>query len=198
MESLDFFKTPFWIEDKPEFVKSLNKASDKYLKKIKKNEFGKSYPSTPLTLDNDFLDLRKYIGNKSKEFLDWQGFNLLNHKAIITGFWVQEFSHKGGGHQSVHGHPNQHVSGFYFLKCSKKTSYPVFHDPRVGARATRLPLKSKEEISYGSNTTTIIPEPGTLMIFPGYLEHEFAVDPGIQPFRFIHWNIQIIPRLSDD
>ena len=38
------------------------------------------------------------------------------------------------------------------------------------------------------------PKPGTLIIFPGYLEHEYAVDFGIEPFRFIHWNIQAVPK----
>ena len=38
------------------------------------------------------------------------------------------------------------------------------------------------------------PVPGTIMIFPGYLEHEFAVDFGNSPFRFIHWNIQAVPK----
>jgi len=33
-----------------------------------------------------------------------------------------------------------------------------------------------------------------LIIFPGYLEHEYAVDHGIEPFRFIHWNIQAVPK----
>ena len=32
MQLYEFFKTPIWIEDKPEFIKSLNKASDKYIK----------------------------------------------------------------------------------------------------------------------------------------------------------------------
>ena len=36
------------------------------------------------------------------------------------------------------------------------------------------------------------PTPGTLIIFPGFLEHEFSVDFGIEPFRFIHWNIQVV------
>ena len=40
----------------------------------------------------------------------------------------------------------------------------------------------------------IKPKPGTLIIFPGYLEHEYAVDFGIEPFRFIHWNIQAVPK----
>ena len=39
------------------------------------------------------------------------------------------------------------------------------------------------------NKYIIRPKPGTLIIFPGYLEHEYAVDAGKEPFRFIHWNI---------
>jgi hypothetical protein len=54
---------------------------------------------------------------------------------------VQEFAKKGGGHHSAHIHWNQHVSGFYFLKCSNKTSYPVFHEPKTGARCTKLKMK---------------------------------------------------------
>ena len=30
--------------------------------------------------------------------------------------------------------------------------------------------------------------------WPIYLEHEYAVDHGIEPFRFIHWNIQAVPK----
>jgi hypothetical protein len=36
------------------------------------------------------------------------------------------------------------------------------------------------------------PKPGTMIIFPGYVPHEFAVDAGIEPFRFIHWNIKVV------
>ena len=34
----EYFKTPIWSEEKPEFVKSLNKASDKYIKEARKNQ----------------------------------------------------------------------------------------------------------------------------------------------------------------
>ena len=72
----NYFPTVIWSEEKPEFVKSLNKASNKYVKDartrekefIKKNgDFGRSYHSTPLTADNDFLDFRNYVGQKSWE-----------------------------------------------------------------------------------------------------------------------------------
>ena len=50
------------------------------------------------------------------------------------------------------------------------------------------------DILAGTDLVHIKPTPGTLIIFPGYLEHEYAVDHGKEPFRFIHWNIQAIPK----
>ena len=102
---------------------------------------------------------------------------------------------KGGGHHSAHIHWNQHVSGFYFLKCSDKTSFPIFHEPKTGARCTKLKMKPDlKGVWAGHETFFLKPKPGTLIIFPGYLEHEYAVDHGKEPFRFIHWNIQAVPK----
>ena len=200
----EYFKTPIWSEQKPEFVKSLNKASDKYIKKARETQkkyikqygdFGTSYHSTPLTKDNDFLDFRNYIGQKSWEFLDHSGFDMPQYQTIFSEMWVQEFSKKGGGHHSAHIHWNQHVSGFYFLKCGEKTSFPIFHEPRTGARTTKLRMKpGLKDILNGNDLVHYRPQPGTLLIFPGYLEHEYAVDHGKAPFRFIHWNITAIPK----
>ena len=203
MQILEYFKTPIWIEDKPEFVKSLNIASNQYIKDAKKREkdyikkhgdFGRSYHSTPLTMDNKFLDFRNYIGQKSWEFLDWQGFDMQQYQTMFSELWVQEFAKKGGGHHSAHIHWNQHVSGFYFLKCSDKTSYPIFHEPRTGARSTKLKMKPGNGIFHGTELVHFKPKPGTIIIFPGYMEHEYAVDHGVEPFRFIHWNIQAVPK----
>ncbi len=203
MQIVEYFKTPIWIEDKPEFVKSLNKASNQYIKDAKKREkefikkhgdFGRSYHSTPLTMDNNFLDFRNYVGQKSWEFLDWCGFDMQQYTTMFSELWVQEFAKNGGGHHSAHIHWNQHVSGFYFLKCSDKTSYPIFHEPRTGARATKLKMKPGNGVFHGTELVHFKPKPGTLIIFPGYLEHEYAVDFGVEPFRFIHWNIQAVPK----
>jgi len=117
------------------------------------------------------------------------------YTTMFSEMWVQEFAKKGGGHHSAHVHWNQHVSGFYFLKCSDKTSYPVFHEPRTGARATKLKMKPNQKgVWGGSELIHFKPTPGTLIIFPGFLEHEFAVDFGKEPFRFIHWNITAVPK----
>ena len=197
----EYFKTPVWTEEKPEFVKSLNKASDKYIKEARKRDkknirinkdFGTTHHSTPLVRDNDFIDLRNYVGQKSWEFLDHHGYDMKQYQTIFSEMWVQEFSKKGGGHHSAHIHWNQHVSGFYFLKCSEKTSYPIFHDPRPGAEMTKLFMKNQEQITLASNQVHYRQKPGTMIIFPGYVPHEFAVDAGLEPFRFIHFNIKVV------
>ena len=199
----NYFNTTIWSEKKPEFLKSLTKATNKYVNEARKRnkehikkfgDFGISHHSTTLINDNDFLDFKNYIGQKSWEYLDHQGYDMQQYTTLFSEMWVQEFAKKGGGHHSAHIHWNQHVSGFYFLKCSDKTSYPIFHEPRTGARATKLQLKNINRVMSGSELIKFRPTPGTLIIFPGFLEHEYAVDFGIKPFRFIHWNIQAIPK----
>ena len=207
-----YFGTPVWTNNDPEFVQPMNKVCDKYIKNAKKNllptlkerdklykrkleDFGLSNHSVSINTDPEAKEFTQYCGDRSYEFLDWQGFDLKNHSLHYTEMWVQEFSKKGGGHHSAHIHWNQHVSGFYFLKCSDKTSYPVFHEPKTGARCTKLKMKPDiKGVWPGHEQFHLRPKPGTLIIFPGYLEHEYAVDFGIEPFRFIHWNIQAVPK----
>jgi hypothetical protein len=33
-----------------------------------------------------------------------------------------------------------------------------------------------------------------MVIIPGYTPHQYPVDMGVEPFRFVHWNIQCVPR----
>ena len=202
----NYFNTAIWSEQKLEFLKSLTKATNKYVNQARKKnkehikkfgDFGTSHYSTPLINDNNFLDFKNYIGQKSWEYLDHQGYDMNLYTTIFSEMWVQEFAKKGGGHHSAHVHWNQHVSGFYFLKCSDKTSYPIFHEPRTGARTTKLKLKNINCVMGGSELINFKPTPGTLIIFPGFLEHEFSLDFGIEPFRFIHWNIQAVPKEMD-
>ena len=123
------------------------------------------------------------------------GYDMQQYQLMFSEMWVQEFAKKGGGYHSAHIHWNQHVSGFYFLKCSDKTSFPIFHEPKTGARSTKLKIKEGlKDISAGLDLIHYKPKPGTLIIFPGYLEHEFSVDHGQEPFKFIHWNIQAISK----
>ena len=196
-----YFPTVVWSEEKPEFVKSLNKASNKYISDARKREkefikkngdFGRSYHSTPLNGDPGLKEMEQYVGQTSYNLLEEWGYDMSLYTIFFTEFWVQEFAKNGGGHHSTHVHWDNHISGFYFLKCSDKISYPVFHDPRAGAMMTKLPHKDKNKISNMSDMIHIKPKPGTLIFFPAYVSHEFVVDMGVEPFRFIHFNLQAV------
>ena len=64
----NYFWTSVWSEHRPEYLKSLNKASNKYIKEATKSnkdyikkygDFGTAHHSTTLLGDNNFLDLSR-------------------------------------------------------------------------------------------------------------------------------------------
>ena len=206
----EYFKCPIWWADEPKFVKKLNKASDKYIKDSQKNlkkqidernkkfgdkgDMGHVFHSTTLIGDSKFKELQDYVGATSHNLLLEMGFDLANYQVFTTEMWVQEFAKKGAGHHSLHTHWNGHMSGFYFLKCSDKTSLPIFEDPRPGNIMNLLPEKDKSKITHASSQIHYKVQPGRMIFFPSYMPHQYGVDMGYEPFRFIHWNCQAIPK----
>ena len=211
-----YFSTPVYSIMKPEWLDKSIKATDKYIaesykrkaedKKARKKflgnknylkvkDHGWSYHSTPLTGDPELKELESYVGATSFNFMSEWGYDMDNYSLFFTEFWVQEFSKNGGGHHDTHVHWDNHISGFYFLKCSDKTSVPVFQDPRAGAMMTKLPMKDNTKISHMSDNLHYRPKPGQLIIFPAYVPHQFTVDDGIDDFRFIHFNLQAIRNI---
>ena len=206
----NYFQCPVWFADAPQFVEDLNKASDSYIETAKKNlkkeitkrnkkfgdkgDMGNVFHSTSLVGDLNFLPLQNYVGATAHNLLTEMGFNMDGHQMFITEMWVQEFAKKGGGHHTLHTHWNCHMSGFYFLKASEKTSRPLFEDPRAGNMMNLLPQKDATKITYASRQVNYEVKPGRMIFFPSYMPHMYTVDMGYEPFRFIHWNCQAIPK----
>ena len=206
----DYFKCPIWFGDAPEFVDDINKASESYIDAAKKTmqpdidkrnktnkttgDLGSVYHSTSLIGDPKFKILTDYIGATSYNLLLEMGFDMRGHQLFTTEMWVQEFAKSGGGHHTLHTHWNGHISVFYFLKASDKTSMPLFEDPRPGNLMNLLPELDKTKITYASSAVHYKVEPGRMIFFPSYMPHQYIVDLGIEPFRFIHWNCQAIPK----
>jgi uncharacterized protein (TIGR02466 family) len=204
------FSSPVYSTFRPEWVDKTNiicnkiildcKNRDKETLKEKQKIYGKigdhgwTYHSDSLVNHSGLEELQNYISVMSYNILDEQGFNLSDYKLSFSEFWVQEFGKKGGGHHDSHTHYNSHISGFYFLKCSDKTSYPIFHDPRAGSIMTKLPEKKEENITLASSKVNYVAKPGTFIFFNSYLPHQFVVDSGVEPFRFIHFNLQAVRK----
>ena len=144
INELDVFKETIYSFEKKEWVNDLNEFSDPYIEEAKKlnkdfNNFGTVHHSNTLIQDINFRDFLNFINKNSYEILNKQGYDLSQYFLATTELWVQEFSNKGGGHHIPHIHWNGHISGFYFLKCSENTSYPVFTDPKPGKIMSLLP-----------------------------------------------------------
>ena len=214
-----YFSTPVYTIMKEEWLTQSIKATDKFIKQayeskkselkerkkilgnkdyLKVKDHGMSYHSTPLNGDPKLKELEQYIGATSWNLLEEWGYDMEKYSMFFTEFWVQEFAKSGVGHHSTHVHWDNHISGFYFLKATDKTSYPVFHDPRAGAMMTKLPQKDPTQINSMMDQFHIKPKPGMLVFFPAYVPHEFAVDAGVDDFRFIHFNLQAVRNIIVD
>lgn len=213
LETSNYFACPVYTIEKPEWVSKIDKACDKHIKEAYKREkprqqqrkkdlgtkhynavkdHGMSYHSGPIERDPALKDFVDYCGNTARNILDEQGFDMNNYTMFFTECWVQEFSKHGGGHHNTHIHSDNHISGFYYLKCSPTTSLPIFHDPRPGALMTGLKQKDKTKISYANDQVHYLPKPGTLIFFNSYMPHQYSLHDGYEDFRFIHFNIQAI------
>jgi len=207
----DQFKCPLYRAHKPEWVKELNKASDPIIERVRKSwkkkirdpkdptkRMPNSLHSELLWQYPEFKLLTELILQQSWNILYWQGYDLKNRIPMMTELWVQEFPEEGGFHD-IHAHGNNHVSGFYFLKCNEKTSHPVFHDPRPGKVMMDIPMREPSKINYGSSQIHYKVKPGDFIFFPSYMPHAYVHHEGKEKFRFIHFNLQAVidPRKSN-
>ena len=205
----EYFASPVYIEEKPEWVEKLDRLSNPYIKQARddqeennkkkieigyKNDIGQTYHSHPLEPDPNFRFFHDYIAQKSRWCLDDMGYDMSHYNLVYTESWVQEFSFNGAGHHWFHTHSNNHISGFYFLKCSDKTSRPFFQDPRVAHVPLKLKEKDSTKITNANDLVNFNVKPGTLMLFPAYMSHAYMVDHGLEPFRFIHINIRAVEK----
>ena len=205
----EYFASPIYVEEKTEWVTKIDRLCDPYIKQARddqkennekkktlgyKNDIGTTYHSHPLEPDENFRFLHDYIAKKSRWCLDDMGYDMEKYNLIYTESWVQEFSFNGAGHHWFHTHSNNHISGFFFLTCSEKTSSPFFQDPRVAHVPLKLKEKDSTKISNANDIVNYHVKPGSLMLFPAYMSHAYMVDHGLEPFRFIHINIRAIEK----
>ena len=168
---------------------SIDKRHNKFNADIK--DHGMSYHSGPeLYKDDRIYNFELLIRNTARNILEDQGFDLSNYTLDYTEMWIQKFALEGGGHQDTHVHWDNHISGFYFVECSERTSKPIFHDPRAGRMMLNLPIKNHSKLCPAMERQIVNVKPGTLLLFNSWLPHQFSVDNGIDPFRFIHFNLQ--------
>ena len=95
-------------------------------------------------------------------------FLRIGHTACeITACWATILA--PGAEHRIHSHPNNYLSGVYYLRTRPGADTINFHDPRSQAGIIRPPVT---ELT-GENTDQVVVrvQDGTLLLFPSYLRH---------------------------
>jgi uncharacterized protein (TIGR02466 family) len=103
----------------------------------------------------------------------------------ITGCWATVLA-KGAIHKA-HSHPNNFLSGVYYVRIQPGTDTIYFHDPRSQARVIRPPVV--ELTAENTDQVVLRVRNGNLLMFPSYLEHSVDTNMSAEERISISFNI---------
>lgn len=175
--AIAFFPTFVWVYDlKPEDVESVSAAIEKRLEtalpSAEQLGRGHSVQSEPnLHQLPEFQPLIERVQAAAKQILEF-----LEQKPAplkVTGCWANVTG--PSAHHKEHSHPNNFLSGVYYVKTPKGGDSINFHDPRAQAHVI-APHVVQDSTKHAS-TVIVELKPGRLVIFPAWLRH--SVDPNL-------------------
>jgi uncharacterized protein (TIGR02466 family) len=110
----------------------------------------------------------------------------IGHAAIlVTGCWAN-VNAPGAAHPK-HSHPNNYLSGVYYLNPPPGADTIDFHDPRPQASIVRPPVTALT----AENTDEVVVRvsEGTLLLFPAWLPHSVDANAGQEPRISFSFNV---------
>ena len=113
-------------------------------------------------------ELRDLLGPIRQAATSVLRFLRVGHDVVeITGCWANVLA-PGASHK-MHSHPNNFLSGVYYVRTRPGADTINFHDPRVQASVIRPPVV--ELTSENTDQVVVKVTNGTLLLFPAYLPH---------------------------
>ena len=103
----------------------------------------------------------------------------------ITGCWATVLA-PGASHK-LHSHPNNFLSGVYYVRTGEGANTINFHDPRKQANVIRPPVT--ELTAQNTDQVVVQVREGTLLLFPSYLEHSVDVNGSADERVSISFNL---------
>jgi uncharacterized protein (TIGR02466 family) len=103
----------------------------------------------------------------------------------ITACWATVLA--PGAEHRVHDHPNNFLSGVYYLRTHAGADTINFHDPRSQAGIIRPPVT--ELTAENTDMVVMRVTDGTLLLFPAYLRHSVGVNASRDDRISISFNI---------
>ena len=132
---------------------------------------------------DELQELTACVSNAAKGI--WRFLRIGEEAFEITGCWATILA-KGATHK-VHSHPNNFLSGVYYVRTHPGADTIYFHDPRSQARVIRPPVV--ELTAENTDQVVVRVTNGTLLLFPSYLEHSVDANMSTEERISVSFNI---------
>ena len=132
-----------------------------------------------------FQQLSGSISAASKGVLDF--LKLHYDSFAITNCWAN-INPKGHSH-GFHTHPNNFLSGVYYVRAPENCGDIEFHDPR--AQATVLIPKVNERNPFNAWKQSLTPKEGQLLVFHSWFQHLVQENQSEEERISISFNIML-------
>ncbi len=103
----------------------------------------------------------------------------------ITGCWVNTL--EPGAAHSMHSHPNNFLSGVYYVQVQPGADNINFHDPRPQTGIIRPPVI--ELTAYNTDQVVVSVAEGMLLLFPAWLPHSVSANRSDRQRVSISFNV---------
>jgi len=102
----------------------------------------------------------------------------------LTGCWANVAAPRAA--LQMHNHPNNFLSGVYYVQVQAGADTINFHDPRAQTAIVRPPVT--ELTAYNTDQVVVRVEAGTLLVFPAWLLHSVDANASDAPRISVSFN----------
>jgi len=126
----------------------------------------------------DFTKFVEIVAQSVAQYLQVEQFPMM-----ITGCWAN--INPPGAYHPTHNHPNNYLSGVYYVAVPETGSHLVFQDPRPVLIMPRTATIGRVT----ANACVTQPQPGRMVIFPSWLRHHVPSNEGTTERVSIAFNL---------
>ena len=188
MQTLNLFPTPVWVRQlEPETASRVNRDAMALIETFRPTATGTKAGgwATPTDLQ-DRPELQELMGCVRETATQALAALGVEHDGfLITGCWAN-IKPQGAGHPS-HIHPNNFLSGVYYVRAPQAGGNIVFHDPRP--QPFVISPRTIERNQYNSRNADLSAREGMMLLFPAWLHHSVAGNSGESERVSISFNI---------
>ncbi|NKB19497.1 MAG: hypothetical protein GKS01_03030 [Alphaproteobacteria bacterium] len=191
----NLFPTPLWVVDfEKDVFTSVNQEIESGLETLIESRpevpsGGTLQTDTDLYEFEEFAEIAALIGTSVKGALD---FLSIKEPFEITGMWAN--INPVGGVNTPHTHPNNYLSGVYYVRTDDGSDQIFFADPRPPASVVSPPVE--EDNIYTGNEASVEAKIGRLIMFPAWLTHGVPANRSGKDRISISFNI-MFPAFGD-